>query len=346
MKKINVSEKCNACGTCTAITNLLVSDEKGFARPAGSGIVGENDMAAVQEAIDICPVGALSLKDSGNTTKQGKEGLIELQSVLKNRLQSIPKKKPGKEEYKFDAHNYSMSFGNYRMQSDWEYSSDSAALKAGLQEFNKGAYSQLKKIIIGFAVQYKNDKLKPYYTLDENGYYWKNNQQYRNVLDEIAAEAMALSNGKLNLSKDFTSFNVVTGDGKFGTGMKDATIYGLKHFEETNIVSQMEREFTSGSYHSLNDYAMYIDTDSMEVYVGTSRFGKVKTKEKYYFRNVFEAVKEFAKDVRDYVNYADVTEEAEALIDIALDDYFQAVDNEIDKKIAEFKKAIDAFRSN
>lgn len=342
MKKINVSNKCNACGMCAALTDLLVSDEKGFARPNGSGVVGPNDMRSVQEAIEVCPVGALSLKDSGNTTKQGREGLAELQDLLKDRLRSIPKKKPEKKEYNFDARNYNMSFGNFRMRSDYEYSSDSAALRAGLQEFNKGVYSQLKKFFIGFAVQYKNDKLKPYYTFDENGYYWKNNQQYRNVLEEFAEEAMDLSNGKLKLPENFTSFDVTPGDAYQGFSRKMA-VYGLEHLEETDVVSNMEREYTSGSYHRLNDYESYIDTDSYEKYIGTGMFGKMKTKEMYCFTNLLAAVKEFRKDVADYANFADVTESAEYFMGIAFNDYFEAIDNEIDKKAAELKKAIAAL---
>lgn len=343
MKKFKITDKCNACGLCTAMTDLIVSDEHGFAHPAENMFTDRQNAEKVKEIIDICPVGAISEEDVGNTSKQGKDGLMEIQKVLKNKLESIEKPKITKDNIKFNAEAYDAEVGEYNNSSRYEYSSDSAAERAALREFDRGAYSQYRKIILSIFVQYKNDKLKPYYTFDENSFYYKNNQNYVKVLKDILTEARNITNNQIDLPASFMDFNVFPGDDLDGLDREDIVI-GLSTFEEKSTQSGIMEEFRSGSYSSLDSYLMYIDTDDMEIYDGTDWRGNSKYKDKYRFLDVYKAVKEFVEDLKRAMNYVDIDEKAMYFLDMALTSYFKSVDNEIKKKIEIFNKAANEVK--
>lgn len=343
MKKFKISDKCNACGLCTAMTDLIVSDEHGFARPAENMFIDGKKAEKIKEIIDICPVRAISEEEVGNTSKQGRDGLTELQKALKNKLEGIDKPKITKDDIKFDAEAYDAEVGDYDNSSRYEYSSDSAAERAALQEFDRGAYSQYRKIILSIFVQYKNDKLKPYYTFDENSFYYKNNQTYVKALKEILTEARNITNNQINLPDSFAEFDVFPGDASDVLNREESVI-GLSTFEEKSTQSGIMEEFHSGSYSSLDSYSMYIDTDDMEAYDGTDWRGNSKYKDKYCFLNVYKAVIEFVKDLKRAMKYVQIDETAMYFLDMSLKLYFEAVDSEIKKKIEMFNKAADAVK--
>lgn len=343
MKRFKISDKCNACGLCTAMTDLIVSDEHGFACSVENMFTDGQKAEKIKEVIDICPVGAISEEDVGNTTKQGKEGLAELKNSLKNKLEGIKKPKITKDDIKFNADQYNAEVGEYNNSSSYEYNSDSAAEKAALREFDRGAYSQYRKIILSIFVQYKNDKLKPYYTFDENSFYYKNNQNYVKVLKNILIEARNITNNQINLPDSFANFRVFPGDDLDALNRDDIVI-GLSTFEEKSTQSGIMEEFHSGSYSSLDSYSMYVDTDDMEVYDGTDWRGNSKYKDKYRFLDVYKAVNEFVKDLKRAMKYVNIDETAMYFLNMALESYFKSVDNEIKKKIEMFNKAVDQVK--
>ena len=226
--------------------------------------------------------------------------------------------------------------------SGYEYNSSRAAIKAGLAEFDKVAYSQYRRIILSIFVQYKNDKLKPFYTFDENSFYAKNNQKYKKVLLEVLAEAKEITNDEIKLPTDFAEFNVCPGDDSSALSRKDCVI-GLSTFEERSTHSGIMEEYRSGSYSSLDSYEMYLDDDSFEMMDGTDWRGNFKTKEKYCFKGVNEAVNEFVKDLKGAMNFVDIDEDAFSLLEMAMELYEKAIDHAIREKISDFEKAADAW---
>ncbi len=58
MSKVVVSEDCIGCGLCTSLSDLFEMGDEGRAQ-----VLAEVEAEEVQEAIDSCPVGAISLED-------------------------------------------------------------------------------------------------------------------------------------------------------------------------------------------------------------------------------------------------------------------------------------------
>lgn len=338
MKKFNVSDKCNTCGMCTTMTELLKEDAKGKVYAVESGYILEEAINEAKNVIDICPVHAITIVEAGTVNSIGKKGLKELEEVLKTKLQGIKKVKVTKRDIKFDSKQYNIDYADARGQNEYKYSSDSRATRAAIEEFDRIAYSQYRPFILSVFVQYKNDKLKPYYTFDEHSFYAKNNIQYERILKEIAAEAQSLSNGDIALPQDFTEFDVYPG-GTDSSYRKDI-VYGLQHFDEQSTQSGVMAEFKTGSYSSLDSYKMYIDTDDMEVYEGEDWRGRSKYKTKYCYRSVYSAVREYISDLKSAMNYVGIDENALYFVQEAIESYNKEISKEIERKIKVYKESI------
>lgn len=91
------------------------------------------------------------------------------------------------------------------------------------------------------------------------------------------------------------------------------------------------KEFRSGSYSSLSDYDMYIDTDCIEV--GESFFGGAKLKWRH--DNIIEAATEYIKDLKSSMNFVDIDEHAMNLVNHMIDDYQQVAKELIETKVRE-----------
>ena len=343
MKKIVISKKCNACGMCTAMSELFISDEKGFARANNGGFFDEKDMDSVKEVVLTCPTDAITIEDADIGAKAGKAGLTELKATLKKKLESIVKPEVTIKDIKFDANNYSVDLGYYENSSGYDYKSDAAAERAGLREFDRVAYSQYRKIILSVFVQYKNDKLKPYYTFDETGFYGKNNKFYSDVLKEIANQARIISNNAIKLPNDFEQFKVLPGDDFHSSSGNDDCVYHLKNFENNSTSSGIMADFNSESYHSKDAYITYFDTDSHDVYLGEGWLGS-KYDSTYRYYNLRGAVDEYVKDLKGSMNYVDIDENAYFHLKGAIESYYKCIDKKIEKKLQEFEEAISMLK--
>ena len=68
MSKVVVSEDCIACGLCMSLSDLFEMGEEGRAQ-----VLAEVEADEVQEAIDSCPVGAISLEEGEASPEEVKE---------------------------------------------------------------------------------------------------------------------------------------------------------------------------------------------------------------------------------------------------------------------------------
>ena len=329
MKKFVVSEKCIACGNCLLETKLLQEDAEGKAVPVNGGYFSDDFLAKAEEIVAGCPVQALSIAEGAGAD------LSKLPEKLQNALAKITVPDVTRKDVEMHAQDYRMTCSYPQGEYRYDYSSESRAMSAAESEFDRICYSQYKKFILEVFVQYKEDKLRRFYTFDESGFWGQINKQYADVLQEFAGAAAA---GGIMLPADFKEFAVFPGGSKNST-LVDIINARLKEFEDRGCNDVM-REFNGCNYTSRSDYRDYMDTDDTEVYAGTSFFGNDKYEDKYCYKDVNKACEEYMGDLKDAINYVDYDSQVIDTIDAALNDYKERVQKEIDKKVALLSKAV------
>lgn len=338
MNTLLVSEKCICCGICTQKTNLLVEDVVGKAKPADGCIVMDKDLSSIEVIAAECPVSAIKIVTKYEDNKLDVAVVKELPHILKVKLNALPKLKVTKNDIKMDAKKYAVHVQYPNGECRYNYSSESKALNAGLDEFDRIAYSQYRRIILDIFVQYREDKLKKYYTFDKGSFWGDANSKYEKALLEFANEVKGLFNGKIVLPKKFTEFKAIPGG---DTNLRENFyLYILANFDELSTQSGIMAEFNGSSYHRKNDYKSYIDTDYIEEYKGESFWGNPKYSTKYCYRRVYEAVKEYLSDLQLCINYVDVDERPLDKIEDAIESYYKEVEKIVENKIQMLQKAI------
>ncbi|WP_293832873.1 ferredoxin [uncultured Phascolarctobacterium sp.] len=334
MKKFVVSDKCIACGSCLLETNLLQEDAEGKAVPVAGGYISADFLPKAQEIAAVCPVKALSIEEAENVD------LNKLPEKLKKALNEITVPNVTRKDVEMHAQDYRMTYSSPQGEYRYDYSSESRAMSAAESEFDRICYSQYKKFILELFVQYKEDKLRKFYTFDESGFWGQINKQYADVLQKFAGAAAA---GGIKLPADFKEFAVFPGGSKDST-LVDIINARLKEFEDRGC-SDVMREFNGCNYTSRSDYRDYMDTDDTEVYAGTSFFGNDKYEDKYCYKDVNKACEEYIGDLKDAINYVDYDSQVLDTIDAALNDYKERVQKEIDKKVALLSKAVASSKA-
>lgn len=164
MKKFVVSEKCIACGNCLLETKLLQEDAEGKAVPANGGYFSDDFLAKAEEIVAGCPVQALSIAEGAGAD------LSKLPEKLQNALAKITVPNVTRKDVEMHAQDYRMTCSYPQGEYRYDYSSESRAMSAAENEFDRICYSQYKKFILEVFVQYKEDKLRKFYTFDESGF--------------------------------------------------------------------------------------------------------------------------------------------------------------------------------
>lgn len=333
MKTFVVSDDCVSCGLCLQETDLLVEDAVGKAKPAEKCII--NDLKKAEKIVADCPVGAISIVEKGDIKQLDEKTIRELPNLLGQKLRQV-KRPQLTDEVKLDARKYNVkrngeSVGAY----DYKYSSESNALSAAIDQFDRIAYSQYARFITEILVQYKEEKLKKYYIFDKNSFWNQENAKYRSVLLNFANEIESLTNGTIKLSDDFIKFEV------YPCSESDIDnnyhMWGLKYLEQCKNIESIMSAFHGLNSTSKNDYKTYIDTDDIEVYAGTGWFGGDKYKTKYCYCLLSEAVETYLSDLTWAINYADADQRAIDGVKWAITSYNNKVDKTIEEKIIAVK---------
>lgn len=332
MQKFQVDSKCIGCGSCFLETNLLVEDSAGKAVPAAKGSISEAFLPKAKGIVAACPVKALSIV---TTTAVD---LKTLPQLLEKKLKAVIIPEVKLQDIKMDAHKYSLSCPYPRGENQYVYSSESKAFRAAENEFDRICYSQYRRFILDIFVQYREDKLRYYYTFDENSFWHKLNSQYEKILIEIANEFEAVTEGKKKLPAGFTTF------AEYPRGVANAEendLYILKHFDEKSTCSGVMQDFNESEYHTRHSYIdMYADIDDMEVYTGESFWGDSKYEDRYCYSNVYKACEEYIKDLKDSINYVEVEDHPYDCLRNAIQNYKERVAVLIKQKVAELSKAV------
>lgn len=334
MKQFNVSNDCICCGACIASTNLLTENEEGKAIPVNRGYISDKFLPEAENIIANCPVNAISIVETGISSAKG-EGLLKLANSLEGKLNAITIPKIEKKTVAFNANDYHFSYSGPQGEYRAVYSSYDKAKRAGLEELNRIVYSQMDRFSLDALAQYKVNKLRPFYTFDENSFYIQMNSKFEKVLSDFANEAESLSNGEIKFSKDFTTFNAFTEE-------KDDAVDFLAHFESYRIQSVVKDQFKSDPYR-LQDYDTYMDVNDEETYEGESWLGNPKYKTRYYYQDILDAAEEFMRDFKNALNYVDIDEKGVNTVNACINRYRKFVEKLIKIKVNEFKNTISNF---
>lgn len=322
IKKIEVSSACVACGSCVMITDLLKENPNGRVSAVEPAIVTSDGISKITEAINSCPVKAISLIDAGLVRTSGKEGLEELKKIVTEKLVDYKIGFPNAKDYEFDKSEVSVptayGSGEYR----YEYKSDDKAVQAGLREFDRVMYSQRKAVIQQLLIEYKTKKLRKYsyYEKEQGNFYYDVNQSIQKFLKQVIAESKVLSGNKISLPSNFDTFEVVPEIGISGDAMnRELFVYKLRHIEELWFVQNIMNELEALSW-----YDSYIDTDDMEDHRG---------KDVYCYKNVSNACSKFGEHILNEFSYVlNGSDGVRAILESPINRFGEAVQKEVKKK--------------
>ena len=268
MGRITINETCIQCGSCLGLGMEYLAE-----RNDGSVYVKEGydivNSKETQELIDVCPVGAISYIDE--TRDPHDELLIIIEKLEKvEMLQELAER-----DNKFSAKDYYISYGYPSGEHNYKYNSDSAATRAGLEEFDRVMYSQINGILTNVLSQFLAQKCQPYVTLsaEEGSVYAKKEQEIRDLLQ--IGERLCKQMGR-QLPSWFTDINISHNHDIYWTDRDRAEII-------SDYVNTIRKKFDSNEYYRLSSYDSYIDTSDMEEYKGHGLFGdRYDTKYCYY----------------------------------------------------------------
>lgn len=332
MKTFEISEKCVFCGMCTQKTNLLVEDATGKVVPAQKCVITSQFLKEAEDIVKNCPAGAIRIVEKGDVKSFDKNSLANL---LRTKLEKVEKPVLKKDDVKLDVDKYNITYPRMRFASGYEYSSESSAESAALSEFDRNVYSQYTRFITEVLVQYREDKLKKYYTFDKNSFWGQANAKYEKVLLDFVNEVEGSSDSKIKFPADFVKFEAYPG------GVPDVEksnhMWILKHFDEYQIIPRIMREFHDYPHTNKEDYRTYIDTDDMEVYAGKGFFGGDNYKTKYSY-SAYDLPKVYLSDLKSAIRYADIEDRPISEVESAIKSYNEEVKKEIEKKLDVLKK--------
>lgn len=350
MKKLKVNEKCIACGICFGITDLLVENHEGKAEPTSTDFMRTEDESSVSEAINICPVKAISVIE---TKVDSNFDINKVAEKLNKILLDVKIDVPSEKDFDFDVSDkdYSITRTNWAdgLYYPTKYSSWNQAYDAPAKAFGKVYNDRLENYVIELIVQYKNKIIRPYCLLErsEESYYYKNNKKFEKVLKEIALEVEYSTNGKLKMNDDFMQFNAYP----YNTDLKSqkSTFEEVfKSFDEYSSLSySICKEFGK---HSYNDADNFVNTDTFSIYEledmqpvrkGFMGMGKYPKGKMYYYISgnpKGDEVDKFESALKGEFRYKDYDERMYSMFDAyILSEYKKEIERQIKLKVETLK---------
>ncbi|MBQ9765838.1 MAG: hypothetical protein IJW18_06550 [Lachnospiraceae bacterium] len=321
MEKSNlkVTERCVQCGSCLGCGYDFLSSASNGEIIVRIGTFLSEQSLEYKTLKEVCPVDAFEINNI--VTSADKKQMIETMIAELKDYKGL--EKPTVKDIPFNKDEYHVSIpvasGEYR----YDYSSDSAAERAALREFERAMYSQIDSIILKIITEYRVKRIKPYYTveLEEGSVYAKSNQKVSEILAAIKNVM------DCELPADFTNVNIYPSNEE--TGVWKMLNRGELISEE--FISEIRSEFDYPS----SQYDCYWRTDDMETYAGTDWRGNSKYKYMYCYKDIRGAFEELAKDILNACGYArnDVEERALSKVQWLVDVYNKELRALIDEKL-------------
>lgn len=333
--KIKISEVCNGCGICSMqYPDYFFETDEGKAQ-ANDEVVKVDDFIAA-EIEGLCPVHAILMEKENKSTRQ----------LLAERLEKIKECRvayPTKEDIPFRREEYLIPIPVASGERRYDYSSESSANSAARSEFNNKMYSQIDVLILKVITEYRIMYIKPYYSknVEDNSVYQACNKRAEQILANIARIL-----NQEGLDSDLPeAFDIVDCFPNEDTTWK---MLNKGELLSDEMVSSIRSEFKSKDYSEISSYEMYWDTDYMERPAGTDFKGRTKYKDKYCYRNMWEAFQELAKDLLDACYYKDdyIMDRAIDLVKGFIVEYNEKLEQSLKGRIDYIEKKLDSIQED
>lgn len=347
MKRFFVSDKCIACGECIVRTNQLVETSDGRATPANNAYIDSSFLPQAQEIVEMCPAGALEIREYGSTTLSNMDGVKKLADVLERRLKDVQIPQITKEKIAFRPYAYSVSYGYADGENQFRYSSESSAKQAANRAFESTFWNHRADYVLSILTQYKSKVLRPYYDFDsKDNYYLGVIDQYQRILNDIRCEAASLTDGMLVLPEN--SFCVFAPN---MTEVKNYTKEYIASFESQYLVKELLDALSQDTYHRLSFYESHFYIDSNSEVIGHNWLGD-KLKWTYSFEGVNTEGKDLVKDIQFALDCSEhygvryVDDLLAEKINFAMHLFTETVNKEIRVKIEQYRNAVKVLAEN
>lgn len=285
MKESNlrINEHCVQCGSCLGLGYSFLDSESDGTISVVLGTMLEENSEEFRNLREVCPCNAFELDNIVDDSFIVKELLSKLKEFTGVKL-------PTAEDVRFTASEYEVPIPYANREGKYEHSSDSAAEKAALNEFERAMYSQIDTIILRIVTEYRVKKVKPYYSeqIEDGSVYAESNEYVSDLLKGIKR----ILGDKL--PSDFAEINIFPDDRSY-----------IRMFERGEVVGEELVRYAKAEFnYKSSEYSCFWTTDDMEVCVGKDRKGYSKFKEQYCFDNMDKAFKELAKDIKQACSFA------------------------------------------
>ena len=297
--KIEVNEKCIKCGACLEFTDYFAEESNGsiFVKNNGVFAIGAE---VLQNICDVCPTGAI-----GSTVIAGDEN--KKQKLLQELRDLMDFKYPLPTYADVDFKDCKTTFeSSCNLRSAYEYNSESAAERDGQRELKRGLFERMDNVGKHIIHDYQEQILSRILTYEPTArnYAYKVNRKLTAKLSELVTEVQMFCNNGVTLPEDFCLIDISPDFSRYLEN-RNGPLMTLRQIAESSIIKHMSKNVESPSW-----YDIFVNTDSMDVYVGVDRHGYGKTKEKYaynlleaflkvkehYFANVDSAIKEYVEN--------------------------------------------------
>lgn len=281
------TNKCIACGTCFTISNYIAETPDGKAIPKGTGMIPADAEHEIKNVISSCPVHIISL--------QAVKALCvsDLRQMIQTELRDFTVDRIDRSTLKFDTDAIYIPMAFSPKQYQYDYSSYNRAKNAAGDEINRLMFSQRKSIIQDVLVQYKTQKLRPYYQYEQtnDNFFFQLECNAKTILMRII-DQIKIYKPDLSIPSNLLDLSV-----RPDKNDSFILIFTQNWFEESNSTRVLNE--LSGEYYTLNYYANLCDIDDMEMYTGTGLFGHEKYENKYAFKNLDCSFQELANDIKN-----------------------------------------------
>lgn len=252
IKRLEVSDKCSACGICFLQSNAFAEDESGKAIVVHDFLQSEN-LDEVTNIASMCPEGAISIKEV-QVKKLDREQFKEM--CRQERENAVQQLKDKYETFAFDAYKYEIKCADFNLHSDFRGVSRSweRTEEEGFRYFKNNVFPLAKQIIQNMLIEYKKKSLSAFFEFEKNPKLFEEmNKFMSSKLRYLGAYYNANFSKNINLDK-FSVMNVTAEKGI--SGVRDLYTYRLEHLEEIFITE------TVMSNLDPYDYDCYVDSET------------------------------------------------------------------------------------
>lgn len=280
IKRLEISDKCSACGICFSQSDAFSEDESGKAI-VNHEFLSLKQLNEVSNVASMCPEAAISVSEI-QVKRLDKEQFKEL--CRQEREKTLQQLKDKFETFAFDAYKYEIKCADFNLHSDFRGVSRSweRTEEEGFRYFKNNVFPLAKQIIQNMLIEYKKKSLSAFFEFEKNPELFEEmNKFMSSKLRYLGTYYNSNFSKNINLDK-FSDMNVTAEKGI--SGVKDLYTYRLEHLEEIFITEAVMSNLDP------YDYDCYVDSE-------TSSFDS-----DMYYWSISRLVGKFYGDIKKELN--------------------------------------------